>query len=503
MQKYVLAIDQGTTSTRSILFDKQCNIISRSQIEHEQIFPQPGWVEHNPVEILNNTYHTMLEVIEKKQIKPEQIVSIGITNQRETTILWDRLTGEPIHNAIVWQDDRTNKLVNDYIKSKGDDFFRQRTGLPISSYFSALKIRWLIENITEARDLIHKNRLLFGNIDSWLIWNLTGGTQNGVHITDVSNASRTLLMNLETLAWDDDILDFFDIPKSILPIIRPSIDSGIYGYSQVNNPYPIEIPICGAIGDQQAATLGQACLNKGDSKNTYGTGCFIMYNTDEEIIYSKHGLLTTVYFQMNNDPPKYALEGSIANTGSLVQWLRDNLNLIDSSEEIELLANKVKDNGDVYIVPAFSGLLAPHWRSDARGIIMGITRYTNKNHIARAALESTAFQTKEIIDSMNKEVGVDLTTLKVDGGMVSNDLLMQFQADILNCNVIRPKISETTSLGAAFAAGLAIGYWEDIDEIRNIWLKEKQWSPTMSTNKIETYYSKWKQTVEKSLNWIS
>ncbi len=354
MQKYVLAIDQGTTSTRSILFDKQCNIISRSQIEHEQIFPQPGWVEHNPVEILNNTYHTMLEVIEKKQIKPEQIVSIGITNQRETTILWDRLTGEPIHNAIVWQDDRTNKLVNDYIKSKGDDFFRQKTGLPISSYFSALKIRWLIENITEARDLIHKNRLLFGNIDSWLIWNLTGGTQNGVHITDVSNASRTLLMNLETLTWDDDILDFFDIPKSILPIIRPSIDSGIYGYSQVNNPYPIEIPICGAIGDQQAATLGQACLNKGDSKNTYGTGCFIMYNTDKEIIYSKHGLLTTVYFQMNNDPPKYALEGSIANTGSLVQWLRDNLNLIDSSEEIELLANKVKDNGDVYIVPAFS-----------------------------------------------------------------------------------------------------------------------------------------------------
>ncbi len=496
MAQYVAAIDQGTTSTRCMVFDKSGKVIAIDQKEHRQYYPQPGLVEHDPIEIWQHVQEVIHQALNKSDLAAADISAVGVTNQRETTLVWNKLTGKPYFPAIVWQDTRTDQICNELEKQGGKDRFRAKTGLPLATYFSGPKIRWLLDNIPGLREDAEKGVALFGNIDAWVIWNLTGGVRGGIHITDVTNASRTLLMNLATLDWDEEILAELRIPRAMLPEIRPS--SQVYGYA---NGELEGVPIAGDLGDQQAALFGQACYSPGEAKNTYGTGCFMLMNTGILPVPSDSGLLTTLGYQIGSQPAVYCLEGSIAIAGALVQWLRDNLKLIDQSSDIEPLARTVQDNGGVYFVPAFSGLFAPYWRSDARGVIAGLTRYVNRGHIARAALEATAFQTLEVLKAMEKDSGVTLTSLKVDGGMVVNDLLMQFQADILNVPVVRPRVAETTSLGAAYAAGLAVGYWSNFDELRENWGVDREWQPNMKDEPRRQYYANWKKAISRTLDW--
>ena len=494
MEKFILAIDQGTTSTRCVLFDHLGHVRYLTQAEHTQFFPEPGWVEHDALEIL----HTTLALIEKlftaASIDRTSVEAIGITNQRETTVLWDRATGKPIHRAIVWQDTRTDELCQRLVRAGGQDQFRQLTGLPITTYFSASKIQWLLDHIPGARGRAERGELLFGTIDTWLIWNLTGG----IHVTDPTNASRTLLMDLHHLCWDSRLLDAFSIPASLLPEIRSSSESYGLGQGIIEG-----VPLAGDLGDQQAALFGQTCFDQGDAKNTYGTGCFLLMNTGHQIQSSTHGLLTTIAYQLGTEPATYALEGSVAITGALIQWLRDNLGMIQSAADVESLAQTVEDAGGIYIVPAFSGLFAPYWRADARGVIVGLTRYVNKGHFARAALEATAYQTREILDAMKTDLGQGLTRLQVDGGMVVNDTLMQFQSDLLGVPVIRPKVTETTALGAAYAAGLAVGFWESTDALRSLWQEDRRFEPRMSEVQRERMHQGWLRAVERSFDWAT
>lgn len=500
MQKYVASIDQGTTSTRCILFNHSGEIVSTHQLEHEQIFPKPGWVEHDPIEIWQNCQKVIDVAMFKANAKAMDIAAVGVTNQRETTIVWDRETGQPYCNAIVWQDTRTSKICHELAGPIGSNRFQERVGLPLATYFSGPKIRWILDNVEGVREAAEQGRAIFGNIDSWVIWNLTGGVDGGLHITDVTNASRTMLMDLKTLSWDADICDVMDIPMQMLPEIRPS--SQVYGYTKMDGPFEGTIPVAGDLGDQQAATVGQTCFDPGEAKNTYGTGCFTILNTGHELVFSKNGLLTTLCYHFEGEEPVYALEGSIAITGALVQWLRDNLCLIKKSSDVEELASTVEDNGGIYFVPAFSGLFAPYWRSDARGAIVGMTRFINRGHIARATLEATAFQTREVLDVMKIDSGVDLKILKVDGGMVANDLLMQIQADVLQVPVIRPMVAETTALGAAYAAGLAVGFWKTKDEMRANWIQDKVWEPDSESPLFDAKYKEWKKAVSRTLNWV-
>lgn len=492
MPQYVAAIDQGTTSTRFMIFDHGGNVIAVDQKEHQQIYPKPGWVEHDPLEIWTRAQEVIKGALEKRNISAKDIAAIGITNQRETTIVWDKNTGKPVYNAIVWQDTRTDAIINELSNDGGQDRFRDKTGLPLATYFSGPKIKWILDNVAGVRNKVEKGELLFGNIDTWILWNLSGE-----HITDVTNASRTMLMNLNTLDWDDEILRLLGIPRAMLPTIKSS--SEIYGAARGELD---GISVASDLGDQHAALFGQTCFSPGEAKNTYGTGCFMLLNTGEKPIHSKSGLLTTLGYKIGDQKAVYALEGSIAITGALVQWLRDNLGLIQSSAEVETLAKSVEDNGGIYFVPAFSGLYAPYWKSNARGVIVGLTRYINKGHLARAALEATAYQTREVLDAMEADSGVKLTALKVDGGMVSDELLMQFQSDILDVPVIRPKVVETTALGAAYAAGLAVGFWKDYTELRTHWGKEKEWYPTMDMNLRMKLYSGWKKAVTRTFDWV-
>ena len=502
MANYVGALDQGTTSNRFIIFDHRGQIVAVDQKEHEQIFPQPGWVEHNPVEIWQNTRDVIRGALGKSGLTGSDLVAIGITNQRETTVIWDKNTGKPFSNAVVWQCTRTDEICKELMRDHGQNRFRDQTGLPIATYFSGPKIKWVLDNVTQARKAADKGEALFGTMETWIIWWLTGGPAGGSHVTDVTNASRTLLMNLQTLKWDEQIMKSMDIPSQILPHIVPSSDMNTWGTTLKDGPFEAEIPVCGALGDQQAALVGQTCFDMGEAKNTYGTGCFLLLNTGSTPTVSRQGLLTTLGYQINDQAPVYCLEGSIAITGALVQWLRDNLGLISSAPEIEDLAKTVEDNGGAYFVPAFSGLFAPYWRSDARGVIAGLTRFVNKGHIARAVLEASAYQTRDIVEAMNKDSGVELTKLKVDGGMVGNELLMQFQSDILNVPVIRPKVSETTALGAAYAAGLAVGFWQGLDELRRNWEEDKTWQPAVNSEIRENYYREWKKAVDRTFNWL-
>ena len=499
MAKYVLAIDQGTTSSRAIIFDKAGSIISTGQLEHEQILPQAGWVEHDPKEIWDNTREAIGQALSKANITRHDIEAVGITNQRETAVVWDKNTGVPVYNAIVWQDTRTQPIVDRLAADGGVDRFKAKVGLPLATYFSGTKIVWILENVEGARAKADAGDLLFGTTDSWVLWNLTGGTEGGVHATDVTNASRTMFMDLETLQWDDEILRIFDVPKSMLPEIKSS--SEVYGTASGHSLLR-EVPIAGILGDQQAATFGQAAFDQGEAKNTYGTGNFLIFNTGTEIIHSKNGLLTTVGYKLGSAPVHYALEGSIAVTGSLVQWMRDQLGIIKNASEIEDLAKTVTDNGGAYFVPAFSGLFAPYWRSDARGALVGLTRYVNKGHIARAALEAIAYQTREVLDAVNADSGVPLTELKVDGGATANDLLMQFQADIIGVPVVRPVVAETTALGAAYAAGLAVGFWSSLDDLRANWQEDSRWEPSMDPEEAARLLRNWKKAVTKTLDWV-
>jgi glycerol kinase len=492
MPNYIAAIDQGTTSTRCILFDHDGHIFAAAQEEHQQIYPKPGWVEHDALEIWAHTRQVIEAALERSGTTVANIAAIGITNQRETALVWERKTGRPIANAIVWQDTRTDAICNELTRDGGQNRFQAVTGLPLATYFSGPKIKWLLENIPEAKQKAENGELLFGNMDTWIAWNLTG-----VHITDVTNASRTLLMNLETLDWDDDILQLMGIPRSVLPRICSSSEIYAPARGQLQG-----IPLAGDLGDQQAALFGQICYAPGEAKNTYGTGCFMLMNTGEKPVISRNGLLTTLGYKIGGQKAVYALEGSIAITGALVQWLRDNLGVIQASSEVEALAASVQDAGGIYFVPAFSGLFAPYWRSDARGAIVGMTRFINKGHLARAVLEATAYQTREVLEAMEKDSGVKLTALKVDGGMVFNELLMQFQADILNVPVIRPKVAETTALGVAYAAGLAVGFWKDYDELRLNWGRDKEWTPTMPVEQRERLYAGWKRAVTRTFDWI-
>jgi glycerol kinase len=501
MTEYITSIDQGTTSTRCMIFNRSGQVIAVAQKEHRQIYPQPGWVEHDPIEIWQRTQDVIAEVI--KVIGSQSIITgLGITNQRETALMWNRYTGQPYYNAIVWQDTRTKDICDELSRSGGQDRFRPITGLPLATYFSGPKVKWMLDNVSGVRDAAERGEAIFGNIDTWLIWWLTGGPRGGAHVTDVTNASRTLLMNLETLDWDDECLDTLGIPAGILPRIVSSSDPHFWGVTSQDGPFNAEIPVCGDLGDQQAALVGQACFDAGEAKNTYGTGCFMLLNTGDTPIPSKSGLLTTLGYRFGSQPAVYALEGSIAITGALVQWLRDNLGIIRRSAEIESLACTVDDNGGIYFVPAFSGLFAPYWRSDARGVIAGMTRFVNKGHLARAALEATAYQTREVLDAMYKDSGVALKSLKVDGGMVYNELLMQFQADILGVPVVRPVVSETTALGAAYAAGLAVGYWQGQEDLRANWQLNKIWHPKMELETRQKLYHNWLKAVEKTFGWI-
>ncbi len=496
---HVVAIDQGTTSTRAMVFDRSGKVVAVDQLEHRQIFPRAGWVEHDALEIWQNTRAVVGGALGKANLNATHIVAVGITNQRETTVVWERATGQPIHNAIVWQDTRTQAICDELAGDVGPERFKAVTGLPLATYFAGPKVRWILDNVDGARARAEAGELLCGTIDTWLLWNLTGGADDdGIHVTDVTNASRTLLMDLRTLAWDEQIAAEMGVPLAMLPEIRSS--SEVYGMCKPG--ILIDVPVAGILGDQQAATFGQACLEVGTAKNTYGTGNFMLLNTGTEIIDSTHGLLTTVCYQLDDAPPVYALEGSIAVTGSLVQWLRDNLGLIADAREIEALAATVDDNGGAYFVPAFSGLFAPHWRSDARGALVGLTRFVNKGHIARAVLEATAFQTREVLEAMNADSGVPLTELRVDGGMVANETLMQFQADLLGVDVVRPLIAETTALGAAYAAGLAVGYWESTDEIAQHWGEDRRWSPQMGEVERERLFRQWKKAVQRTLDWV-
>ena len=496
MPKYVAAVDQGTTSTRFMIFDHSGGVVGVHQMEHEQIYPKPGWVEHDPMEIWARTQDVIRECMAKTGVKAEDLAAVGVTNQRETTVVWNPKTGKPYYNAIVWQDTRTDQICNELAKDGGQDRFREKVGLPLATYFSGPKIKWVLENVPGVREAAAKGEAVFGNIDTWVIWNLTGGVNGGAHVTDVSNASRTMLMNLKTLDWDDEILKIMGIPRQMLPQIRPSSDPKIYGHTLG------KVPVCGDLGDQQAALVGQTCFSSGEAKNTYGTGCFMLLNTGTSPVPSKSGLLTTLGYKVGNDPAVYCLEGSIAITGALVQWLRDNLGFYQYSKHIEDYAAAVPDSGGIYFVPAFSGLFAPYWQSDARGVIVGLTRFVNKNHIARAALEATAFQTREVLDAMEKDSGVQLKALKVDGGMVYNNLLMQFQSDILGVPVVRPKVAETTALGASYAAGLAVGFWNT-------------WKICARTGRSTTpgirrcppkcaakHYNGWLRAVQRSMHWI-
>ena len=499
MADYVLAIDQGTTSSRAIIFDKAGSIVSTGQLEHEQIFPKAGWVEHDPAEIWRNTGEVIGQALGKANLTRHDIAAVGITNQRETAVVWDRTTGEPVYNAIVWQDTRTQAIVDRLAAEGGVERFKQKVGLPLATYFSGTKIVWILENVPGAREKAEAGDLLFGTTDTWVLWNLTGGADGGVHATDVTNASRTMFMDLETLQWDDEILAAFGVPRSMLPEIKSS--SEVYG---VANEHSLlrETPIAGILGDQQAATFGQAAFDAGEAKNTYGTGNFLIFNTGEEIVHSRNGLLTTVGYKLGDQPVHYALEGSIAVTGSLIQWLRDNLGLISSAAEVEDLAKGVEDNGGAYFVPAFSGLFAPYWRPDARGALVGLTRYVNKGHIARAALEAIAFQTRDVVEAVNADAGIDLSELRVDGGATANDTLLQFQADILGVPVVRPVVAETTALGAAYAAGLAVGFWSGLDELRANWQEDRRWEPAMESGERERLDRNWKKAVSKTLDWV-
>jgi glycerol kinase len=497
MADYVGALDQGTTSTRFMIFDHSGQVVGIDQKEHEQIYPKPGWVEHDPTEIWERSQSVVRGALDGKGLKASDLAAVGVTNQRETTVVWERSTGKPVHNAIVWQDTRTDKICNDLAADGGQDRFRPKTGLPLATYFSGPKVKWILDNVEGLRGRAESGELAFGNIDTWCIWNLTGGPNGGAHVTDVSNASRTLLMNLETLDWDDEILDLMTIPRAMLPEITASSERYGDGVGDLAG-----IPIAGDLGDQQAALFGQTCFSVGEAKNTYGTGNFLLLNTGNEPIQSKSGLLTTLGYKIGDQPAVYVLEGAIAITGALVQWLRDNLGMITTSAEVEALAKTVDDNGGIYFVPAFSGLFAPYWKSDARGVIAGLTRYVNKGHIARAALEATAWQTKEVVEAMNQDSGVELTSLKVDGGMVYNELLMQFQADVLDVPVIRPTVAETTSLGAAYAAGLAVGFWSEVEDLRANWGKDKQWEPQMDRAEVDKEYRFWKKAVTRTFDWV-
>jgi glycerol kinase len=497
MAEYVGALDQGTTSTRFMIFTHGGDVVDYDQKEHEQIYPKPGWVEHDANEIWQRSQEVIKGALEKAGIQASDLAAVGITNQRETTVVWDKSTGEPVHNAIVWQDTRTDKICDELSQDGGQDRFRLQTGLPIATYFSGPKIKWLLDNDPSLRDKADSGDILFGNIDTWCIWNLTGGPDGGEHVTDVSNASRTMMMNLDSLDWDDEILKILDVPRPMLPEIRAS--SEVYGEATGTLQ---GIPVAGDLGDQQAAVFGQTCYSIGEAKNTYGTGNFLLLNTGNEAVQSKNGLLTTLGYKIGDQKPVYCLEGAIAITGALVQWLRDNLKMIKSAPEIEELAATVDDNGGCYFVPAFSGLFAPYWKGSARGVIAGLTRYVNAGHIARAVLEATAWQSREVVDAMNADSGVELKSLKVDGGMVGNELLMQFQADTLGVPVIRPKIAETTALGAAYAAGLAVGFWKEVEDLRENWLEDKRWDPQMDQAEVEKEYKFWKKAVTRTFDWV-
>jgi glycerol kinase len=497
MAKYVGALDQGTTSTRFMIFDHAGAVVGIDQKEHEQIYPKPGWVEHDPNEIWTRSVEVIRGALAKTGIAASDLAAVGVTNQRETTVVWDRRSGKPVYNAIVWQDTRTDVIINEFAKEGGQDRLRAKVGLPLATYFSGPKVKWVLDNVEGARAKADAGDLMFGNIDTWCIWNLTGGVGGGVHVTDVTNASRTMLMNLETLDWDPEILKLMGIPRSMLPTIKAS--SEVYGKAVGDLA---GVPVAGDLGDQQAALFGQTCFSAGEAKNTYGTGCFMLLNTGTKAVPSKSGLLTTLGYKIGKEPAVYALEGSIAITGALVQWLRDNLGMIKTSPEIEELAKTVDDNGGVYFVPAFSGLFAPYWKSDARGVIAGLTRYVNKGHIARAVLEATAWQTREVLDAMNADSGVPLTALKVDGGMVYNDTLMQFQSDVLGVPVVRPKVAETTALGAAYAAGLAVGFWSAVEDLRQNWAKDKEWHPKMDATTRDKDLKLWKKAVTRTFDWV-
>ncbi|MDT7741676.1 MAG: glycerol kinase [Actinomycetota bacterium] len=499
MTQYVAAIDQGTTSTRCMIFDHSGRVVAVDQLEHQQIFPKAGWVEHDAAEIWGNTRQVCGGALARADLDASSIAAVGITNQRETTVVWDKATGEPIHNAIVWQDTRTQEICDELgALGGGAERYRARTGLPLATYFAGPKARWILDHVDGARERAERGELAFGTMDTWVLWNATGGVEGGLHVTDPTNASRTLLMNIDTLEWDPELCEEIGVPMAMLPEIRSSSEN--YGPIRARGTFR-DVPVAGILGDQQAATFGQACLEVGEAKNTYGTGNFVLLNTGTEKVESKNGLLTTVCYKIGDAPQIYALEGSIAVTGSLVQWMRDNLGIISSAPEIEELAKTVDDNGGAYFVPAFSGLFAPYWRSDARGVVVGLTRYVNKGHLARAVLEATAFQTREVIDAMNADSGVPLTTLKVDGGMVGNEVLMQFQADLLGVEVVRPVVSETTALGAAYAAGLAVGFWESEQDIRDNWAQDKVWEPSMDPAERDRLYAEWKKAVTRTFDW--
>ncbi|MEW2384645.1 glycerol kinase GlpK [Micromonospora sp. NPDC047707] len=502
MADFVGAVDQGTTSTRFMIFDHGGNEIGRHQLEHQQILPQAGWVEHNPLEIWERTQTVIQTAMNERGLSAADLAALGITNQRETTVVWNRRTGRPYYNAIVWQDTRTDRIASALEREGKGDVIRRKAGLPPATYFSGGKIQWILENVEGVREDAERGEAIFGNTDTWLLWNLTGGTEGGVHVTDPTNASRTMLMNLETLDWDDELLSFFGIPRAMLPQIRPSSDPNTYGTTAPHGPFTGPVPLTGDLGDQQAATVGQVCFAPGEAKNTYGTGNFMLLNTGTEIVRSKAGLLTTVCYQFGTDAPVYALEGSIAVTGSAVQWLRDQLKIISTAAQSEILARQVEDNGGVYFVPAFSGLFAPYWRSDARGAIVGLSRFNTDAHIARATLESICYQSRDVAEAMEKDSGVPLDVLKVDGGVTVNDLCMQMQADILGVPVSRPVVAETTALGAAYAAGLAVGFWKNTDELRENWNESRRWQPSWSPEQRENGYGRWKKAVQRTLDWV-
>ena len=502
MPEFVGAVDQGTTSTRFMIFDHSGNVKGVHQLEHEQILPQAGWVEHNPIEIWERSQAVIQTALSQNNLSASDLAAMGITNQRETSVVWDRRTGRPYYNAIVWQDTRTDRIASALDREGKGDVIRQKAGLPPATYFSGGKIQWILENVDGVREAAERGDAIFGNTDTWLLWNLTGGTEGGVHITDVTNASRTMLMNLETLDWDDELLSFFNIPRAMLPEIRPSSDPNRYGTSLLTGPLRGEVPITGDLGDQQAATVGQVCFATGEAKNTYGTGNFMLLNTGTELVRSKSGLLTTVCYKLGDEPAVYALEGSIAVTGSAIQWLRDQLKILRDASESETLAAQVQDNGGMYFVPAFSGLFAPYWRSDARGAIVGLSRFNTNAHLARAALEAICYQSRDVVDAMAKDSGVTLEVLKVDGGVTANNLCMQIQADVLGVSVSKPVVAETTALGAAYAAGLAVGFWNNTDELRENWNEDKRWLPQWTEEQREAGYKGWKKAVERTLNWV-
>jgi glycerol kinase len=502
MADFVAALDQGTTSTRFMIFDHGGNEIARHQLEHEQILPQAGWVEHNPTEIWERTRAVIETTLNKANLSHTDLAAFGITNQRETAVVWNRHTGRPYYNAIVWQDTRTDRIASALERDGRGDTIRHRAGLPPATYFSAGKVQWILENVDGVREAAERGDAVFGNIDTWLLWNLTGGRDGGVHVTDVTNASRTMLMDLETCDWDDQLLSFFGIPRAMLPEIRPSSAPDPYGVTRTSGPLHGEVPLTGDLGDQQAATVGQVCFAPGEAKNTYGTGNFLLLNTGEELVRSKAGMLTTVCYRFGDAAPVYALEGSIAVTGSAVQWLRDQLGIISGASQSESLARQVEDNGGVYFVPAFSGLFAPYWRSDARGAIVGLSRYNTNAHLARATLEAICYQSRDVVEAMREDSGVTLDVLKVDGGVTANELCMQMQADILGVPVSRPVVAETTALGAAYAAGLAVGFWRNTDELRQNWNEDRRWLPTWDEQRREEGYAGWRKAVERTLGWV-